>query len=96
MKKLSKIEFVENNQIICFFESGEVRLLDLSSVRDKYIDKILGDKKILMSAKIGVFGELYWDKMAEIRELNGNITPCEYDLSPEFIYANSQAVSSKI
>jgi hypothetical protein len=91
MKKIIKIEFCENNQIICHFDNNELRIIDLSkTIKDKYITKILSDETIFKSAKIGEFGELYWANAAEIKDLNGKIIPCEYDISPEFAYYNSK------
>lgn len=34
--------------------------------------------------------------MAEIKQLNGNLKPCAYDISSEFIYANSQKIKETI
>ncbi len=90
MIKLSKIEFSENNEILCFFENGELRLFNVqNSIKDKYVDIIISDDKILKSAQIGEFGEIYWADMGEIKDLDGNVNRCEYDISPEFIYENS-------
>lgn len=91
MRKIIKIEFNESNQIICHFDNNELRVLDLSNlINDKYINKILSDENVFKSAKIGEFGELFWHNSAEMKDLNGNIIPCEYDISPEFAYYNSK------
>ncbi len=90
MVKLSKIEFSENNEILCFFENGEQRLFNVqNSIKDRYIGAIISDDKILKSAQIGQFGEIYWSNMGEIKDLEGNVIRCEYDISPEFVYENS-------
>ncbi len=95
MVKLSKIEFSENNEILCFFENGELRLFDVqNSIKDRYIDIIISDDKILKSAQIGEFGEIYWSNMGEITDLEGNIISCEYDISPEFVYENSITIQN--
>ncbi len=90
MRKLFKIKCINHNEIICFFENGEVRILNLEqSIQDRYVDKILSNEQIFKSAKIGALGELYWEGIGEIRQLNGEITPCEYDISAEFVYSKS-------
>ncbi len=95
MLKLSKIEFSENNEILCFFENGELRLFNVrDSIQDRYIDIITSDNKIFKSAQIGKFGEIYWADMGEIRDLKGNVILCEYDISPEFVYENSIAIQN--
>lgn len=94
MRKIVKIEFNENNQIICHFDNNELRVLNLSkAIKDKYITKIISDEKVFKSAKTGEFGEIYWSDAAEIKDLNGNLIPCEYDISPEFAYYNSQPLA---
>ncbi len=95
MIKLSKIEFSENNEILCFFENGELRLFNVQkSIKDRYIKVIISDDNILKSAQIGKFGEIYWADMGEIKDLDGNIIRCEYDISPEFVYENSVTVQN--
>ncbi len=95
MIKLSKIEFSENNEILCFFENGELRLFNVqNSIKDRYIKVIISDDKIFKSAQIRKFGEIYWADMGEIKDLDGNIIRCEYDISPEFVYENSVTVQN--
>ena len=79
--------------VICKFNNGEVRKLDVNKVfaerqNDAYAKKIL-NPSIFKSVKIGEFGQLYWENMAQIKDLNGQLIQCEYDMSPEFIYHNS-------
>ncbi len=95
MVKLSKIEFSENNEILCRFENGELRLFNVrDSIQDRYIDIIVSDNKIFKSAQIGKFGEIYWSDMGEIKDLKGNVILCEYDISPEFVYENSITIQN--
>ncbi len=97
MTKIVKIDLIEDNQIVCYFENNEVRILNLqSSISDRYINKILSDKKIFKSAKIGELGEIYWSDIAEIRDLDGKTKLCQYDISPEFAYFNSKLVTEAI
>lgn len=65
-------------------------MIDLNkTLKGKYANKILNNEAVFKSALIGDFGEIYWANVAEITDLNGNKTPCEYDMSPEFVYQNS-------
>ncbi|GEM_PF-3423871 len=47
------------------------------------------DTNIFLHPHIGDFGQIYWDHILQMRDLQGEFIPCEYDLSPEFIYENS-------
>jgi hypothetical protein len=93
MIKITKIEFLSSFKILCEFNNKERRILDLKNSLDsnhKLVKNIL-DTQIFKMAKIGEFGEIYWDNAGEIKELDGKITKCEYDISPEFAYYHSVA-----
>ncbi len=93
MRKVIKIELKDNHQIVCCFDNEELRVLDLSSTtNDKYSQKILSDETIFKTAKIGVFGEIYWSNIAEIKDVDGRVQSCNYDISPEFAYFNSTPI----
>jgi len=95
MKKITKISFENPFKLNCLFNNGENRVLDLEKVLDKtqkYSKKIFeGDT--FSNAKIGSFGEIYWENLAEIKKLNGEIVSCEYDISPEFAYLKSEPIN---
>ncbi len=94
MKKVEKIICQHPFVIRCFFNNGEERLLNLEDVLDrkqKFAKKIFKDN-VFKEAKVGSFGQVYWENIAEIKTLEGKMEPCEYDLSPEFVYMNSQPV----
>ena len=55
----------------------------------KYARRIF-DADVFRQAKIGSLGEIYWENIAEIKMLDGKIQPCNYDISPEFAYLNSE------
>ncbi len=98
MKKIHHFSIEEKFKIICHFHNGELRVLDLEKVLDKggkYAQKIF-EKDNFRKAKIGEFGEIYWDGLAEIRNLNGELESCAYDISPEFAYAKSKPVEEKV
>lgn len=91
-KKVIHISFNGPFKLLCHFNSGEKRVLDLEKTLDKsqkYSSKIFEDDTFYQ-AEVGPMGQIYWENIAEIRTLNGKIELCEYDISPEFAYENSQ------
>ena len=98
MKKIVKISYQEPFKILCSFDNGEQRLLDLKNVlnaRQKYTQQIL-NKNTFKQAKIGSFGEIYWNNIAEMKDLNGNTIPCEYDICPDFAYLKSTPLEREV
>ncbi len=94
MKKILKIDIRAPFVITCNFDDGAVRNLDLRKILDqnhKYSKKFF-EEGVFNSVKIGLNGELYWDDLAEIRTLDGNLIPCAYDICPDFVYENSEQV----
>jgi hypothetical protein len=51
------------------------------------------DNNIYKAAKIGSFGEIYGEEIAEMKDYDGSIIPCNYDMSPEFVYQNSTKIN---
>jgi hypothetical protein len=91
MIKISRIEILDSFKILCYFNSNERRILDLKNVLDpnnRFVNKILNPIDF-GQAKVGEFGEIKWDNMGEIKELDGSLTLCEYDISPELAYYKS-------
>ena len=71
-------------------------MLNLSNlIKDKYAIKILNNEAIFKAAKVDEFGEIFWQDVAEIVDLNGEKIACEYDLSPEFVYHNSEPIKEE-
>ncbi|NJM94144.1 MAG: DUF2442 domain-containing protein [Cytophagales bacterium] len=96
MTKVSKIEFIESFKLLCQFQDGEHRILDLrKALRGPMAQRIL-TTDVFPLAKVGKLGQIYWEDMGEIRGLDGQIEVCEYDISPEFVYHNSIPVAKKI
>jgi len=94
MHKIENISLLEPYKILCHFTNGEKRVLDLaSSLNDKYSKKIFSENQF-NKVKLGSLGEIYWEGIGEIRGLNGEIEPCNYDISPEFAYFNSKFFES--
>ena len=83
--EILKIDFYT---IICKFNNGEVKKIEVDKVlstSDPYYAKVL-NTEIFKTVKIGQQGQLYWQNVAQIKELDGTYTACEYDISPEFLY----------
>ena len=94
MLKIKKIAILPNYTLRCVFNTGEVRIFDLQKSLDKnnrFVRKVL-TPEVFDKVKLGSFGELFWDEIGEIQELNGSVSSCNYDISPEFVYAHSEAV----
>ncbi|GAB5466901.1 MAG: hypothetical protein Kapaf2KO_23370 [Candidatus Kapaibacteriales bacterium] len=90
MIKLTKIEF-DGDIIICHFNNGETKLLELTSIKqikDEFISKII-EEKLITNAEIGRYGELIWPNLAFMFNRNGEKIKCDYDFSPEYVYENS-------
>ena len=91
MLKIESISIIENYKILCFFNNGKKRIFDLEQSLDltnKYVKKIL-TPQIFSEVTIGKFAQIKWDDEGEIKDYDGTILSCEYDISPEFIYQNS-------
>ncbi len=91
MIKITEISIKEPFKIICTFNTSEIRILDLKKVLDgknQYAKNIL-DTSVYAKVKIGALGELTWENMAEMKDENGELITCAYDISPEFAYHHS-------
>jgi hypothetical protein len=95
MLKINDIKLIDNHKILCFFNTGEKRIFNVTSIineENKFSIK-LNQPHIFKKAKVGLFGEIYWDGIAEMKDYEGKTIPCEYDISPEFVYQNSDLFS---
>ena len=91
MRKITAIEVKDNFVIRCKFDNGEIRDVDIKTLLDKngkYAHKVF-DKSVFKKVKLGKFGQLYWEGIAEMKDLNREIIPAEYDICPDFAYMNS-------
>lgn len=96
MRKIIKIDVKSNFIINCTFDNSEDRIIDLEKIldkNDKYASKVFDDK-IFRKVKIGSQGELFWEGIAEMKNLNNENIPCEYDICPDFVYQNSESLST--
>jgi hypothetical protein len=97
MLRLTHIEILNSHSILCVFNSEERRILDVPRVLDTdnpYVKKLL-HPSVFVQAKLGSFGEILWEGVAEIRELDGTVSACAYDISPEFVYYHSDPYIEK-
>jgi hypothetical protein len=81
--------------IVCKCNNGEIRKIDISlklNTNDLLVQKIL-KTNVFFTAQIGELGQIYWNNIASIKDINGELVACEYDLSPEFFYYNSVLVN---
>ena len=92
IKALEIIE-IEPFYVICQFSDTSKRKLYIeplfASNTNSYSAKRVLNKQNFMKAKLGPFGQLYWNNAAQIMDCNGKAIDCEFDLSPEFIFYNS-------
>lgn len=91
MRKIVKIATKKPYRLICHFNNGEVRILNVETILDKkqkYAAKIF-DEDVFGQVKVGAFGEILWENIAEIKDYNGDMIICDYDISPELAYAKS-------
>lgn len=96
MRKITTISFLDHYKILCTFDNGEAKVLDLKEIlKDKYAEKIL-TPETFTKAQIGSLGEIYWENMAEIKNLKGEIEPCNYDISPDLAYQVSTPDSTQL
>ncbi len=97
MNRVVNISFQEPFKILCVFNNGEQRILDIEQVLDteqEYAKKVF-DQKVFNKAKVGAFGEIFWEGIAEMKDLNGSVIPCQYDICPDFAYLKSKPISKK-
>ena len=94
MYKIIDIAFLDKFQLVCHFNNGEKRILDLTTsldFSDKFAKKVI-EKDTFKKAKIGMFGELLWEEVGKIKDFDGSIISCAYDISPEFAYFHSSKI----
>jgi hypothetical protein len=95
MRKIKHIKIISNFIIRCEFDNGEIRDLDLTTFMDKnerYASKVF-DENVFKSVQVGELGQLYWAGIAEMKSLEGDVIPIEYDICPDFAYMKSVALS---
>ncbi len=98
MIKVTKILENKPYKLLCTFNNGETKELDMEPIFAKEPSKETIDKlrqpKVFQTATIGSLGQIYWPNAANMLDENGKPTLCEYDISPEFAYHFSVKVSN--
>ncbi len=84
MVKVQNIVSINNNILVCELNNGEFKKIDLSELISNHkhligIDK-LKDIQYQKTAKIGEFGEIFWENT-----IHSNNEVWNYDISPEYI-----------
>lgn len=94
MKRVVEISVSKPFKLLCLFNNGENRVLDLEKVldRNQKFTKAIFNDNVFTNVKIDSFGGIFWEGIAEIKDLDGTTKPCEYDISPEFVYHNSDPI----
>jgi hypothetical protein len=91
MVKTIKILEVTPYKITCEFNTHEVKtnnMFHLINNSNEFVNKqLLLDPVFFEQVQIGQFGELFWKNAAYFRNEAGDLVPCEYDVSPEFVYS---------
>jgi hypothetical protein len=84
MYKITHIIAVKPYQISAKFNNGEIRKIDFTPLVEKF--PVLKDPAVFAKAKIDSYPTISWDGLALIQELDGSITSCSLDFSPETLY----------
>jgi hypothetical protein len=92
---IKPIEIIEVQPfyLVCKFNNGEIKkiLIEpiLKSQNNKLAEQKILDTKFFITVQLGELGQIYWDNAAQMIDKDGKLISCEYDMSPEFVYANS-------
>ena len=91
MLKISHINLLEDYTILCTFNNGITKAIDILPLMEKHkhltgIEK-LKEKNVFSNARIGIFGEIVWDKIIRLSD-SGKDEMWDYDISPEFVFYN--------
>ena len=91
MLKISHINLQEDYTILCTFNNGITKAIDIRPLMEKHkhlsgIEK-LKEKNVFSNARIGIFGEIVWDKIILLSD-SGKEEMWDYDISPEFVFYN--------
>lgn len=85
MIRVTKIEKITDEYIICRLSNQALKRIDLSSLISNHshlkgIEKMM-DPEYLLKAEIGIFGEIFWPQTIT----NSQGDTWNYDISPEYI-----------
>lgn len=93
MIRVKKIEKIENYSIWIRFSNDELRILNVRELNfnnhnNTFIQKLFNPEKF-PKVSIGNLGQICWSDIAEMKNIDGNVISCEFDMSPEYVYASS-------
>jgi hypothetical protein len=95
MRKVEKVEALNNYTLICTFNTGERKVLHMAPIleQQKNLAGIakLKEWDIFKGAMVGEAGQILWPNIIEI---NTNNIPAlwDYDISPEYAFHHSEPV----
>ena len=93
MNKIIEITEIGKYYCMCMFSNGEVKKINVEPLIKTHADNLTKDFfdfSVFKEVKIGSMGQLYWSNCSTMKDEAGNIISCEYDISPEFIFYNSE------
>ena len=91
MIRITTITILDDFKIECIFNNGLSKIIHVLPLLEsqkhlKGIEK-LTTQSAFSKARIGIFGEIIWDKIIETT--NGTVKEIwDYDISPEFAFFN--------
>lgn len=90
--KAKKIIELKPYYLIFEFENGEIKKLVVDQLlknQNTFSAKRILNPNYFLKAQIGELGQVFWPEAAHIKDLNGELILCEFDMSPEFVYHHS-------
>lgn len=92
MLKIEKIVAIKPYKIICLFNNGIEKTIDILPLLENHkhllgIEK-LKNETVFNAAQIGKFGEIYWKNIIQNNKSN---ELWDYDISPEFVFYQNQS-----
>ena len=91
MLKISHITMLENFTILCTFNNSITKAIDIMPLLEKHKHlqgiETLKEKNVFSKARIGMFGEIVWDKVIRFADSKED-EMWDYDISPEFVFYN--------
>jgi hypothetical protein len=92
MIRITDIKVTPPYNLICRFNSGDIKQLDVLPIIKQHkhligVEKLLNEE-VFKKVRIGEFGEIVWDKIV-ITEHNGEQICWDYDISPEYAFQHA-------
>lgn len=92
MIRITEIKVAPNYKLICRFNSGDIKNLDVLPIIEQHkhlmgVEKLL-NKNVFNNVRIGEFGEIVWNKIVTT-EHKGQVVCWDYDISPEYAFQHA-------